>query len=368
MRAAWAALVIVAACSRPAEDRAVAERDVGRASDGAGISVEVEDGLAAVRSMSPGEIVLWAQAPVLRIAVDVSAGAAADWQITIENVTPDAVLTADGVPLAGEDPEGDRPTVRTWRVPLPSSGAVAISVAPMDADVLAPWRFAAMADIQTALPEVDEVFDVIEDDPSIRFVISMGDITERGDADEYDLYEEQLATLDIPYYATIGNHELFGDSGEWLRRFGRFNVHFDYRGVAFSLLDSGSATIDPIVHAELDDWLDDAVDRIHVFATHYPLISPRDIRGEASFASQREAAGLLDRLAAGRIDLTLYGHLHTYTEFENAGIPAHISGGGGALPVSFDGISRHFLVVDVDPAANRVTDVEVVRVDEPYDW
>jgi 3',5'-cyclic AMP phosphodiesterase CpdA len=258
--------------------------------------------------------------------------------------------------------------VRAWKVTLPATGAVTITIAPPDTDDRSAWRFAAMADIQTALPEVNEVFEVISLDDSIRFVISMGDITQWGNASEYGLYEEQLATLDVPYYATIGNHELFGDPAEWLRRFGRFNVHFDFRGVAFSLVDSGSATIDPIVHAALDGWLDEASDRIHVFATHYPPLGPRDVRGESSFASQREAARLLDRLAAGRVDLTLYGHVHTYSEFENAGIPAHISGGGGALPVAFDGISRHFLVVDVDPAADTVTDVEVVRVDEPYDW
>lgn len=372
MKAAWAALAIVASCTRPAEDRAAAELDVGRATDGAGIALVVEGGLAAVRSIEPGAIELWAQAPVLEIAVDVTADAARDWLITIENVLPDAVLTAEaaGAQLVVDDVTSrDEPaTLRTWRVTLPPSGAVAITVAPLDAHDPSPWRFAAMADIQTALPEVHEVFDVINEDPSIRFVISMGDLTQKGAASEYDLYEEQLATLRVPYYTTIGNHEVYGDPAEWLRRFGRFDVHFDYRGVAFSLVDSGSATIDPLVRAQLDEWLEDSIDRIHVFATHYPPFAPRDVRGESSFASQREAAGLLERLAAGRVDLTLYGHVHTYAAFENAGIPAHISGGGGARPVTLDGIDRHFLVVDVDPGAGAVTDVGVVRVDEPYDW
>jgi 3',5'-cyclic-AMP phosphodiesterase len=82
-----------------------------------------------------------------------------------------------------------------------------------------------------------------------------------------------------------------------------------------------------------------------------------------SFASRREAESVLARLAAARVDLTLYGHIHTYAGFENAGIPAHISGGGGAEPMRFDGIDRHFLVVDVSPAQNAVLSVRVVRVD-----
>ena len=80
-----------------------------------------------------------------------------------------------------------------------------------------------------------------------------------------------------------------------------------------------------------------------------------------SFASRNEAAKLLGRLARGRVDLTLYGHIHSYYDFENAGIPAYISGGGGAVPERFDRIGRHFLVVDADQRG--VSKVEVVRVD-----
>jgi 3',5'-cyclic-AMP phosphodiesterase len=72
---------------------------------------------------------------------------------------------------------------------------------------------------------------------------------------------------------------------------------------------------------------------------------------------------LLGRMARGSVDLTLYGHIHTYLSFENAGIEAHISGGGGAIPERFDGIGRHFLVVDVDPQRG-VTDRYIVDIDD----
>ncbi|NPC52723.1 metallophosphoesterase, partial [Corallococcus exiguus] len=51
-----------------------------------------------------------------------------------------------------------------------------------------------------------------------------------------------------------------------------------------------------------------------------------------------------------------------YYSFSNAGIPAYISGGGGAIPERFDGVGRHFLAVDVDPSAG-VREVGLVRVD-----
>ena len=129
----------------------------------------------------------------------------------------------------------------------------------------------------------------------------------------------------------------------------------------FSLLDSGSATLDPLIHARLAGWLKSAREKMHIVAMHIPPLDPVGVRG-GSFASRNEAAAFLQDLVVANVDLTLYGHIHTYESFENAGIEAHISGGGGALPMRFDGIGRHVLVVDVDPATEQV-DVQVVRVD-----
>jgi 3',5'-cyclic-AMP phosphodiesterase len=54
--------------------------------------------------------------------------------------------------------------------------------------------------------------------------------------------------------------------------------------------------------------------------------------------------------------------VHSFYAFTNAGIPAYISGGGGAIPQRLDGIGRHYLVVDVD-SARQISEVAVVRVD-----
>jgi 3',5'-cyclic-AMP phosphodiesterase len=219
-----------------------------------------------------------------------------------------------------------------------------------------------MADIQTAMPTVDEVFTRISAEPDVRFVISMGDITDRARDDEYELFERQLAFLDVPYYTTLGNHELWADPARYRDRYGRASFQFVFKDVAFTFADSGNAGLDPLVYDWLDDWLDRGRDRVHLFLTHFPLIDPIGVR-EGSFRSRREAHLLLSRLASAKVDLTLYGHIHSYYAYDNAGIPAFISGGGGADPERWDGIHRHFLVIDLDPEANRVGSVGVVRVD-----
>ncbi len=365
-RAAITALLLLGACLRQAEDRAEGDRDEGVTAAG-GVTIEAAGGLAHVRESADGAVRLWALAPVVDLSLDPGAGAAPDWLITIENVLADAQLTAVSGAVV-EPVSRPRPTMGVWKVTLSPGTRARLRLAPPDADQPGPYRFAVMGDIQTALDRVDQVFARIDAEPGIRFVASTGDIVQRGERWEYDLFEQQLETLDVPYYATIGNHELIGNSSLWRDRFGRFNVHFVFKGVYFSMVNSGSATIDPIVYDWLDDWMDEARGAPHLFLTHIPPIDPIGVR-QGSFRSRSEGAKLLARLAAGEVALTLYGHIHSYYDFENAGIPARISGGGGAWPEKLDGIGRHFLAIDVDPAradepGGGVVSIDVVRVDK----
>jgi Icc-related predicted phosphoesterase len=127
------------------------------------------------------------------------------------------------------------------------------------------------------------------------------------------------------------------------------------------MIDSASATLDPLVYDWLDSWLANARSGVNIVAMHIPPLDPTGVRNGA-FASRGEAAALLAGFAEARVDLTLYGHIHSYYEFTNAGIQAFISGGGGAIPERFDDIGRHFMVIEVD-ADRGVTGTRVVRVD-----
>jgi hypothetical protein len=63
------------------------------------------------------------------------------------------------------------------------------------------------------------------------------------------------------------------------------------------------------------------------------------------------------------VDLGVYGHVHSYYAFSHAGIPAYISGGGGAITERLDGIGRHYLKVEADVSAQTFS-TEVVRIDD----
>ena len=129
----------------------------------------------------------------------------------------------------------------------------------------------------------------------------------------------------------------------------------------FSFVDSASGTVHPKVYDQLDGWLGSTESQKKAVLTHIPPLDPSGTRSGA-FASRKEAAKFLKKLADHGVDVTFYGHIHSYYAFENAGIPAFISGGGGAIQERFDGIGRHFLTVDVIPWQQDLV-VSLVRVD-----
>lgn len=349
MKRIWL-LALLAGCLDVAEHRAWVDSQVGRGTAGAR-AVEVEGGLAAIRDVRAGALDLWANAPVL--VVHLGPGAAETFLLRVRNVALDARLEAPAMQASMVEPG-------LWRIDLPDR-AVTVRIGAPDAAQAGPFRFGAFADVQEAIGRVDDVFHRMNADPDLRFVVMAGDLTEMGSPAELERFERALAGLRVPLYATLGNHELGGAEDNFHRRFGRGSAHFVFRGVHFTLLDSASATIAPATSRWLEGWLDEGRDGLHALFMHIAPLDPVGVRNGA-FASRAEAVTLVSRFARAGVDLTIYGHVHSYYSFSNAGIPAFISGGGGAIPERLDGIGRHFLVVDADPGAQRFS-TRVVRVD-----
>ena len=363
-RASIIAILALAACVRPAEDRAAADLDVGVAEAG-GAVFTVADGLASVRDASPGALTLWAQAPVLDLRAELSAGATQAWTLTCDNCMPGAALVAtseSGNPVPITPLPSPRPTLRSWELTLPAGETTELTIATADAADLTPWRFAFLADIQEGVDDVDDIYQRINEDPTIRFVVFGGDLTDRGTREEIERNLSELSALNVPMYMTIGNHELFDDDALWEELIGVRNFHFAYRGAHFSFVDSASATIDPRVYDRLDAWLEAARNDVHVYVSHYPPFDPIGIR-EGGFRSRKEAAKLMSRLREGRVDGAFVGHIHSYYAHEIADVPVWIAGGGGAFPQEhLDGVGRHYLTIDVEPG-ERIAQVALVRIE-----
>lgn len=361
-RWAWLALATTA-CLRPTEERAERDRTVGQAS-AAALHVHVEDGLATVRRLDETTLVLWDSAPGVQARLTNEGGLRSGFVVEIQNCLRDSlvVVSHGDRALPVEELPAPLPTRRRVRVDVPASAELTLRVEAPDADGRQPFHFAVLSDVQEAIDRVQDIYAVMNTDPSLRFVLGAGDLTEQGTPEELERFQQELERLHAPYYATLGNHELGHDPPAYHDYFGRGSFQFGFHGVRFTLIDSASASVDPVVFDWLETWLEAGRGDVHIVAMHIPPLDPTGVRNGA-FASRAEAAKLLGRLAEGGVDLTLYGHVHSYYSFENAGIPARISGGGGAIPERFDALGRHYLRVLVDPALG-VRDVSVVRVDQ----
>ncbi|MCA9641976.1 MAG: metallophosphoesterase [Polyangiaceae bacterium] len=356
-------LAAQAACStRPAEERAERDQEVGHA-EARGLRVDVDDGLAVILGIGEeageGTLSLWNSAPVQRFTLNRSESAPTSWRVTFSNVMRESQLkVVEGEATLTQLP-GTHATQQVYQLTL-TTPEVRFELMAPEARQRGPFSFALLSDVQEAIDRVQDIFGRINQEP-VSFMLGAGDLTNQGSDEQLSRYKRELQKLEVPYYTTLGNHELGQSPTLWHDYFGRASFHFDFRGAAFSLIDSGSATVDPLVYDQLGGWLSEHTSDVHIVAMHIPPLDPTGVRNGA-FSSRNEAAKLLGRLARGHVDLTLYGHIHSYYDFENGGIPAYISGGGGAIPERFDQIGRHFLVIDVDPDSG-IRKVRTVRVD-----
>jgi len=355
----WLAAGLLAlACLRPTEERVEQDLAVGKA-EHQDLAVTVDDGLAAVRELSDGSLVLWGSAPSYELTL--RADEARELSVELQNRLTDAELTVtNGSASVVADSPGDVPTRQRYTLSLPA-GETRLRVAAPDQTSTEPFRFALLSDVQEAIDRVQDVYAKVNGLADVRFLLGAGDLTERGTRPELERFQRELTSLRVPYFTTLGNHELGQNPTIYQEYFGRGSFQFRFHGVAFTLLDDASAMLDPTVYEWLDDWLAAARKDVHIVAMHIPPIDPIGVRN-GSWASRSEAGKLLARLAEARVDLTLYGHVHSYYGFDNAGIPAFISGGGGAIPERFDNIGRHVMLFTASPSAG-ISEREVVRVD-----
>jgi 3',5'-cyclic-AMP phosphodiesterase len=344
---------------RPAEDRARQDERVGTAAT-EGLEVRVLDGLAAVRRLTPERIQLWANAPNFELEIR-TAEPRVKLELSVDNCMPGTTLTDSSAAAMGVARTRPIVTRCSWAVDL-ERGATVMRVAPAAKPSSSYIDFAVFGDVQDAIDRVQDIFERINEQPELDFVLCTGDLTSHGGDDELSRFQSELETLRVPVFTTLGNHELGSNPPGYHRFFGRGSQSFTYGGVRFTTLDAANATVDPLVYGWLDEWLEQGAALTHVVAMHYPPLDPVGVRNGA-FASRNEAGKLLGKLSQADVDLTLYGHIHSFYSFENAGIDAYISGGGGAIPERFDGIGRHFLMVRADPARQTLS-VRVERIDD----
>ena len=250
-----------------------------------------------------------------------------------------------------------------------ASEAGRFTTAPADAK---PFKFVLYGDSRSDPPAHAAVVRAILATPS-DFLVHTGDMVAEGDdEDDWKSFFEIESTLlrDRCMFASIGNHELAGEKGVGAAAFLRYFATSDDGGKDRPLL-YGSVrwgnTRFFLLNA-MDDWsgeekawLKEELDRAaneqglaHRFAVlhHGPHSA-----GPHGGNSRLHNNGVMPILQAGKVDLILAGHDHTYERGAGEGIKYVVSGGAGAplyprknndpATAMFESV-HHFVEVSVD--------------------
>jgi Icc protein len=139
---------------------------------------------------------------------------------------------------------------------------------PVTAPVLAPpgevlFRFALLGDLHIGSVDHDVMASTAIDDLNASgadLVIQLGDITDRGNRNEFESAARLLGRLEMPCTTMMGNHDVFSFQEERLagqelyrEAFGRGpdGLLFEHKGVRFAVLDSAEYAVSPFPSFDL---------------------------------------------------------------------------------------------------------------------
>jgi 3',5'-cyclic-AMP phosphodiesterase len=174
------------------------------------------------------------------------------------------------------------------------------------------YVFVATADahfLETADPPAAAGFAGLVSARGAAFVIVAGDLVDSGLPAEYARYAAWAASLGVPVYAAVGNHDLYNSGWSSFRTVvGRSYYSFAVGARTFYVLDSGNGTLGRVQLELLSAALAADPNR-KVIVCHYPLYNGEDTQ-YYKLTNAAERAFLVDLFAQSGVELLLEGHSH----------------------------------------------------------
>ncbi len=191
-------------------------------------------------------------------------------------------------------------------------------------------RFAAFSDIHIT-DKNENLFCSFEVDipkKKIDFFLVAGDLTDHGQAMEFDTCLSDLMHTGIPWFLTIGNHDMY-QKNSW-------NIWKDYFGpscytvvlsgkIRLIFLDTSTGSIGKDQFRWLEQVLKESVETFRIVISHYPLFDdpfPSIYR----LPGAEERYKLLHLFYQYNVYAYVSGHLHTFQHKEINGIQHFIVG------------------------------------------
>jgi 3',5'-cyclic AMP phosphodiesterase CpdA len=226
------------------------------------------------------------------------------------------------------------------------------------------FSFAVFGDNQGWPGVLPKIIRSINQDPSIDFVVSVGDTVGHPQPQDFQKYLKLVGGLNAPFHQTPGNHDLaWGGWRYYVKHFGRYYYSFDYEDAHFIVLNN--AFKESFDHQQLN-WLKGDLKNntgrsIFVFM-HKPTFDPSQIYRDHVMSGRRVTEELMALFKKYQVKMVVTGHIHGYARAERDGVIYLVTAGAGAplyLPADFGGF-YHYVKITVD--GNKISE-QVIKID-----
>lgn len=142
--------------------------------------------------------------------------------------------------------------------------------------------------------------------PGDQFILVCGDITECGYEEDYSAFGSYLAEFGLPYYTTIGNHDLYYSGwNNYQRNLGRSCYTFTAGPARFISVDSANGTLGGKQRIWLEQILKTKNEPLCFVFTHFEFFNP-------GFTDIEEVFYLMHLFESNHVNHVFMGHTHTY--------------------------------------------------------
>ena len=181
-------------------------------------------------------------------------------------------------------------------------------------------EFAVFSDIHITESN-DNLFGDIRDDVAqngLDFVIVAGDLTDNGLPVEYENCISDFEDFDVPWFVTIGNHDLYQNDGweSYKAHFGpsAYSIRIN-AALRLLFLDTSTGTVGKKQFIWLEEQLNSAEEKNILVITHYPLYDDL-VPSIWRLPSSEERYNIIHLLQKYQVSGFIGGHLHTFQHLQ----------------------------------------------------
>lgn len=152
------------------------------------------------------------------------------------------------------------------------------------------------------------------------FLLVNGDLMQSGSATSHTICQSDIASVGVPYYVSLGNHDIYNEGWRpWRRIFGPSVYSLDCGDLRLICLDSANGTLGGPQYRWLEDELSAADEPRIIVMTHANFFG----LGAGSlqqFTDTEERFAVMALFERHEVDLVLSGHAHAHDDRTVGGV------------------------------------------------